>query len=629
MQKKSLNKVKSIFGFLFLFLIGVGIFNTFMTTSSNYEKVAYSDFEKLVTEGKVETVYMNPNKPNEKMSVTLKDKTNILVPNPEVDTLKADLLKQGIDVEVATPSFFSNTFFQLVLALLVVGLIFGFMNKPKRNSMSGKAGGIKSSEEIAKQATQNTKRYTKFSEIAGNESVKEELWETISYLNNPKRFLEAGIRPPSGVLLFGPSGTGKTLLARAVAGEAGVPFFAVSGSDFIEKYVGVGASRVRELFENARKVAPAVIFIDEIDSLLRTRSANASDEFVQTVNQFLVEFDGFANNTGLIVIGATNRKDSMDPAVLRPGRFDRHIEVDLPDKESRLAILELHARNKRIGADVDFPRLAKQTTGFSGADLENLLNESALLSLRRNKKEVSWEEIQDAFEYVVVGSKKKSDWSDHEKSIVAYHEAGHALVTHMIAKQAIERITVNPAGNAGGYVMRSPKENKLKTKKEFIHDIYVAMAGRVAETIIFGEENVTVGAQQDFRQATNAALKMVFAYGMSNLGPIAVPTLDESMWNSLSDDLKNKAQQEMTSIIQEAEKEVTEFLTENRHLLEHLTQHLLVHKTVDGEELQSVLDGYYQPKQLTVAAFDATEKEIEVVGDELEVLAIDIKDEEK
>lgn len=627
MQKKSLMVLKQIFGFAFVFLLVLGLMGSFMPSNSASEKVSYSEFEKLVSDGKVQSVYMNPNKPNEQMIVSLNDKTNVLVSNPEIPTLKADLLKQGVEVEVGGKSFFSNGIVQIIIGFTIVSLILGFMNSRKQKNISGKAGSIKSTEEMVKTAKENKKRYTKFSEIAGNESVKEELWESISYLNNPKRFLEAGIRPPSGVLLYGPSGTGKTLLARAVAGEAGVPFFAISGSEFIEKYVGVGASRVRELFENARKVAPAVIFIDEIDALLRSRSANASDELVQTVNQFLTELDGFSSNNGLIVIGATNRKDSMDRAVLRPGRFDRHIEVDLPDKESRLAILELHARNKRMGSDVDFPRLAKQTTGFSGADLENLLNESALLTLRRNKKEVSWEEVQDAFEYVIVGSKKKDDWSEHEKKVVAYHEAGHALVTHMVAKQAIERITVKPAGNAGGYVMRSPKDRKLKTKKDFIDDIYIAMAGRVAESIIFGEENITIGAQQDFRQATNAALQMVFAYGMSDLGPIAVPNLDENMWASLSDDLKNKAQKEMTSIIQKAEKEVTTFLTENRHLLEHLTQHLLVHKTVDGEELQSVLDGHYQPKQEAMVAFDA--KEIEVVSDELEVLAIDLKDEEK
>lgn len=629
MQKKSLKKVQTLFVGILMLLLTFGLISTF-TSSPTLETISYNEFEKAVADNKVEQVYLNPNKPNEKMVVTMADGANVYTQNPDLPTLKADLVKAGVNVEIGGKSIFSNGLVQIIIGFTVVGLIFAFFNA--RNAQRGAMGRSKtiaSNDEMLKKAKETAKRATKFSSIAGNEDAKEDLWESVSYLKNPKRFVEAGVRLPSGILLHGPSGTGKTLMARAVAGEAGVPFFAVSGSDFLERFVGVGASRVRDLFEEVRKAAPSVLFIDEADSLLRIRGNNTSDEAVQTVNQFLVEMDGFSSNTGIIVIAATNRKDMIDPAVLRPGRFDRHVKVDLPEKEARKAILELHARNKRIGADVDFARLAKSTTGFSGADLENLLNESALLSLRRDKKEISWKEIQDAIEYVILGSRPKGAWSKEETELVAYHEAGHAIVTHLIAKQGMERITVNPAGNAGGYVLRSPKDNRLKTRKEFYHDILISMAGRVAESIIYGEDNVTTGAQDDFRKASRSAMQMVFAFGMSDLGPIAVTTTDENMWHTLSEDMKNKAQTEMNTILQRAEKEVTDFLNENRELLERLTQHLLKYKTIDGDSIQEVLDGTWVEPKVEVVEEEKKVQIPTINSEEVAVLAIEEQKEEK
>lgn len=589
-SNKKISKLGLILMAVFSLFLLFGVISGMFLGFSNQDKVTYKEFLQLVKDGKVEHIHVNSQDPNADLIVSLKPEgkeeqsKTVYTPNPETLTFKEEMVSAGIEVSKTKPSFFNSGFGQVIIMVVLFGALFVFMNKSKAGGKGAIVAPLKFKD--------SSDRKTNFTNVAGIDEAKENLWEVVSYLQNPKFFLEAGIRPPSGVLLHGPSGTGKTLLARAVAGEAGVPFFAVSGSDFVEKYVGVGASRVRELFELARKKTPSIIFIDEIDALTGTRSNSQNGEALQTLNQLLVELDGFSSNSGVVVIAATNRKDMMDSAVLRPGRFDRHVEVGYADQIGRLEILKVHSRNKRVGADVDYERLSKQTGGFSGAKLEYLMNESALFALRRKSKEISWNDVQDAFESAVVGAKKKrNNFSEKEISIVAYHEAGHALITHRLAQQGIERITINPAGDAGGYVMRKHSGKMLRTERDYYLDICISMAGRVAESLIFGKENVTNGAQQDFRQASQSALKMVFLYGMSSLGALAIPTVDESMWDTLSPELRNEAQKEMNLIIQRAEKEVTDYLTDNLALLHLLTDQLLAVRTLDGELIEEVLTG--------------------------------------
>lgn len=616
-RKLSTNIASAIF---FAAIIGLAVISLLDFSSEPADKVTYNEFTSLVKEGKVETINVNPNNTNEPMTVTLKNETTVLAPNPDTEDFKEQMVKEEIEVVTEQQSIFWGFFFQILLFAIIILVIISFVGKKQLNPTK------KSDQKMMQKATNSDRRTAKFTDVAGIESAKDELWEVVSFLKNPKQFLEVGARPPKGVLLYGPSGTGKTLLARAVAGEAGVPFFSVSGSDFVEKFVGVGAARVRDLFEEARKVSPSVLYIDEIDSLAKNRNGMSNDESNNTLNQLLNEMDGFGQNEGVIVLASTNRKDSLDPAAIRPGRFDRHIEVGLPDAAGRLEILKVHSRNKRFEKDVNFERLAKQTVGFSGAELEYLMNESALMSMRHNHPNIDWEDVQAAFEVAIVGPKKKSsNWSEREQRVVAYHEAGHALVTHLLAKQGIERVTVDPAGSAGGYVLRTPKDTMLKTEKEYYHDICIAVAGRVAETIIFGKENVTNGAQQDFRQASQTALNMVFVYGMSDLGALAIPTLEANMWDTLSDDLKNKSHAEMSKILRRAEEETMEFLTKNKDLLHRLALHLIKVRTVDGEIIDDVLSGKWEEEVLSAPVANGTTKEVAAV----EVLAINEKNQKE
>lgn len=603
MKKKVQLSVTSVI--VFSIVLFLAAFSIFQLPANEVKEVTYSEFQQLVKDKKIENIEMSPSEPNKPLVVKLKDNSTVYAPNPESETFKEEMLAAGISVEKNQPSGTWGFIIQIAIMIGIFFFIMSIMSKKTQNPT------IQQDKKMMKKAIDPNKRKAKFTDVAGISNAKDDLWEVVTFLKNPKHFLEAGARPPRGVLLYGPPGTGKTLLARAVAGEAGVPFFAVSGSDFVEKFVGVGASRVREIFEEARKVSPAIIFIDEFDALAKDRSRLTNSENEQTLNQFLVEMDGFANNEGIIILASTNRKDHLDPAALRPGRFDRHIEVELPDADERLEILKIHSRNKKLGADVNLTRLAKQCAGFSGAKLEHLMNESALMSIRNNHPKVTWEDVQHAFETIIIGPKrKKSNWSAHEQQVVAYHEAGHAIVTHLLAKQPIERITVDPAGRAGGYVMRKPKDNMLKTEVELYHDICIAMAGRAAESIIFGKENVTTGAQQDFRQASQTALQMVFVYGMSELGALAIPSLDDNMWNRLSDDIKNKAYAEMDKIMKKAEKETLAFLEENKDLLHRLSLHLLKVRTVDGDNIDDVLNGDFDVEEPVTTGKSTVEEEI-------------------
>lgn len=619
MKKRKLS-TKITSAIFFAAIIGLAVISLLDFSGEPADKVTYNEFSSLVKEGKVQTVNVNPNNINQPMTVTLKDATTVLAPNPDTENFKEQMVKEEIEVITKQSSGLWGFFFQILIFIVIIVVVMSFIGKKAQHPTA------KGDKKMMEKATNTDRRTAKFTDVAGIESAKDELWEVVSYLKNPKQFLEVGARPPRGVLLYGPSGTGKTLLARAVAGEAGVPFFSVSGSDFVEKFVGVGAARVRDLFEEARKVSPSVLYIDEIDSLARNRNGMSNDESNNTLNQLLNEMDGFGQNEGVIVLASTNRKDALDPAAIRPGRFDRHIEVDLPDAAGRLEILKVHSRNKRFEKDVNFERLAKQTVGFSGAKLEYLMNESALMSMRNNHPNIDWEDVQAAFEVAIVGPKKKSsNWSEREQRVVAYHEAGHALVTHLLAKQGVERVTVDPAGSAGGYVLRTPKDTMLKTEKEYYHDICIAVAGRVAETIIFGKENVTNGAQQDFRQASQTALNMVFVYGMSDLGALAIPTLEANMWDTLSDDLKNKSHAEMSKILKRAEEETMEFLTKNKDLLHRLALHLIKVRTVDGEIIDDVLSGKWEEEVLSAPATSGTAIEVAAV----EVLAINEKNQKE
>ena len=450
----------------------------------------------------------------------------------------------------------------------------------------------------------NEKKKVRFTDVAGADEEKQELVEVVDFLKDHRKFTEIGARIPKGILLVGPPGTGKTLLARAVAGEAGVPFFSISGSDFVEMFVGVGASRVRDLFENAKKNAPCIIFIDEIDAVGRQRGAGLGgghDEREQTLNQLLVEMDGFGANEGIIIIAATNRPDILDPALLRPGRFDRQITVGRPDVKGREAVLKVHARHKPLSDSVDLGAIAQRTPGFSGADLENLLNEAALVAARRNKKKIDMFDIDEATDRVIAGPAKTSRViSEKERNIVAYHEAGHVVVGLTLDQaEKVHKVTIVPRGQAGGYAVMLPKEDRyFMTKPELLDKIAGLLGGRVAEDIIFGE--VSTGAHNDFQRATGIARSMVTEYGMSDkLGPMQFGSAqggnvflgrDINSEQNYSDSIAYEIDKEMQSMIVEQYERTKQILTEKRDLLELIAKTLLEVETLDAQQIESLRD---------------------------------------
>ena len=451
-----------------------------------------------------------------------------------------------------------------------------------------------------------------FKDVAGLTEEKEEVQELIDFLKNPKKFTSMGARIPKGVLLVGPPGTGKTLLARAVAGEANVPFYYISGSDFVELFVGIGASRVRDMFREAKMNAPCLIFIDEIDAVGRQRGTGLGgghDEREQTLNQLLTEMDGFGANEGIIIIAATNRPDVLDPALLRPGRFDRQVTVSLPDKKAREEILSVHARNKILDKKVTLENLAKRTPGFSGADLENLLNEAALLAVRKNKKNISMTEIDEATDRVLMGPAKVTrKYTDKEKKLVAYHEAGHAVLgLKLDGANEVQKITIIPRGNAGGYTMMLPKEETFNyTKKELLESICGLLGGRVAEEITFNE--ITTGAHDDFKKATKIARKMVTEYGMSNLGPMMYDEPSENTFlgrdytknQNFSDFVEHEIDDEMRSIINSCYDKTKKIITENKDLLKLIAETLLEEETITKEQIEYLVEhGHLEEKEDT------------------------------
>lgn len=488
----------------------------------------------------------------------------------------------------------------LMMVLVILGVV---MMRRSLNGMDG-AGKIMGFGKAKIKQAADEKRKTTFDDVAGAEEEKEELEEIVEFLKSPKHFTELGARIPKGVLLVGPPGTGKTLLARAVAGEAGVPFFSMSGSDFVEMYVGVGASRVRDLFDQAKKNSPCIIFIDEIDAVGRQRGAGLGgghDEREQTLNQLLVEMDGFGANEGIIVIAATNRPDILDHALMRPGRFDRQIVVNAPDLNGREAILKVHSRGKPLGPDVDLSVIAKSTAGFTGADLENLLNEAALLAARRGLRAITMAEIEEATVKVVVGTEKRSHvMTDAEKKLTAYHEAGHAVVTYYCPTQdPVHQISIIPRGMAGGYTMSLPAEDRsYKCKKEMLEDIQVLLGGRVAESLTL--EDISTGASNDIERATDLARKMVTKYGMSEaLGPVVYATSDSDEVflgrdlghsRNYSEEIASRIDEEVHTILMDGYKQTEEKLSAHMDQLRRVAEALIEKEKLDGEEFRSIME---------------------------------------
>lgn len=507
----------------------------------------------------------------------------------------------------ATSSSLGLTLLINFLPIIIIGVIAFFMFRSF--SKQGGAGGAGGAFDFGKSTAKEKKDvHVKFNDVAGCEEEKQEMQELVEYLKSPKKFTDMGARIPKGFLLTGQPGTGKTLLAKAVAGEAGVPFYFISGSDFVEMFVGVGASRVRDMFKKAKEHAPSMIFIDEIDAVGRQRGAGLGgghDEREQTLNQLLVELDGFGENSGVIVIAATNRPDVLDPALLRPGRFDRQIMVGLPDKNGREAILKVHARNKKVSSEVDFANIASRTPGFSGAQLENVLNEAAILAVRLNKKEITMSDIDEAIDRVIGGPAKKNKLiSIKEKNMIAYHESGHAILGLKLQHaQVVQKVTIVPRGQAGGYVLMTPEQDQfLETKGELLDEICGLLGGRISEEVFF--DDITTGAHNDIEKATRIARLMVTEFGMSNLGPIQYEKNSGSVFlgrdytnsqRSFSSEVGKEIDREVRRIIDECYAKAKAIIVENRATVQLIAQTLLIHETLTNEQIVHLVDKGYLP----------------------------------
>ena len=565
----------------------------------------YDRFIKEVTSGKVESVRLSADRT--RAIVPAQDGTQVLVNLLPNDTQLIDILtKNGVDISVQPQKdegvwfrFLSSLFFPI---LLLVGLFFLL-----RRAQSGPGSQAMNFGKSRARVQMEPQTQVTFGDVAGIEQAKLELAEVVDFLKNADRFTAIGAKIPKGVLLVGPPGTGKTLLARAVAGEAGVPFFSISGSEFVEMFVGVGASRVRDLFEQAKANAPCIVFIDEIDAVGRQRGAGlggGNDEREQTLNQLLTEMDGFEGNTGIIVVAATNRPDVLDAALLRPGRFDRQVVVDRPDYAGRKEILKVHARGKTLAKDVDLDKIARRTPGFTGADLSNLLNEAAILAARRNLTEISMDEVNDAIDRVLAGPEKKNRvMSEKRKTLVAYHEAGHALVGALMPDyDPVQKISIIPRGRAGGLTWFTPSEERMEaglySRSYLQNQMAVALGGRIAEEIIFGEEEVTTGAANDLQQVARVARQMITRFGMSDrLGPVALGRQSGGVFlgrdiasdRDFSDETAGTIDEEVSLLVERAYNRAKEVLVNNRYVLDAIAQMLIEKETVDAEELQDIL----------------------------------------
>ena len=564
----------------------------------------YSRLISEVRSGKVETVRLSADRT--RAIVVAQDGNQVLVNLPNDPQLINILTTNNVDISVLPQGddgqLLRGLSSFLIPVLLVVGLF--FLVRRAQNGPGSQAMNFGKSKARVQMEPQTQ---VTFGDVAGIDQAKLELNEVVDFLKNADRFTAVGARIPKGVLLVGPPGTGKTLLARAVAGEAGVPFFSISGSEFVEMFVGVGASRVRDLFEQAKTNAPCIVFIDEIDAVGRQRGAGlggGNDEREQTLNQLLTEMDGFEGNTGIIIIAATNRPDVLDAALLRPGRFDRQVVVDRPDYAGRLEILNVHARGKTLSKDVDLEKIARRTPGFTGADLSNLLNEAAILAARRSLTEISMDEVNDAIDRVLAGPEKKDRvMSEKRKTLVAYHEAGHALVGALMPDyDPVQKISIIPRGRAGGLTWFTPSEDRmdsgLYSRSYLQNQMAVALGGRIAEEIIFGEEEVTTGASNDLQQVARVARQMITRFGMSDrLGPVALGRQSGNMFlgrdiasdRDFSDATAATIDDEVRALVDEAYLRAKDVLVSNRIILDKIASMLVEKETVDAEELQEIL----------------------------------------
>ena len=587
---------KNIVLYLLIIAAFVIAIDAFSGQSANKSELSYTGFIQQVQQKKVESVTITN---DHGIKGKLKNGTEFNSYAPSDETLIKTLQDNGVEITAAPPeqpAWWMSLLGSAIPIIILVVLFFFIMQQTQ-----GGGGRVMNFGKSRAKLMGEGNVKVSFKDVAGAEEAKQELEEVVEFLKDPGKFTAIGAKIPKGVLLAGPPGTGKTLLAKAVAGEAGVPFFTISGSDFVEMFVGVGASRVRDLFTQAKKNAPCIIFIDEIDAVGRQRGAGLGgghDEREQTLNQLLVEMDGFGANEGIITIAATNRPDILDPALLRPGRFDRQVIVGRPDLRGREAILKVHARNKPLADDVDLKTIAKKTPGFTGADLSNLLNEAALLAARLNKKVITMAEVEEASEKVSMGPERRSHIvSEKDRKLTAYHESGHAIVAHLLPHaDPVHKVTIIPRGAAGGYTMMLPtEEQNYKTKSQLLADIRVALGGRIAEALILDE--ISTGASGDLQSVTNTARAMVTRWGMSDeLGPIVFGEQQEQVFlgknlgheRNYSEEIAAKIDSEIHRIVEEAYKDVTKLLSENEKFLHDMANALLEEETIDSKAVDNL-----------------------------------------
>ena len=587
---------KNIVLYLLIIAAFVIAIDAFSGQSANKSELSYTGFIQQVQQKKVESVTITN---DHGIKGKLKNGTEFNSYAPTDETLIKTLQDNGVEITAAPPeqpAWWMSLLGSAIPIIILVVLFFFIMQQTQ-----GGGGRVMNFGKSRAKLMGEGNVKVSFKHVAGAEEAKQELEEVVEFLKDPGKFTTIGAKIPKGVLLAGPPGTGKTLLAKAVAGEAGVPFFTISGSDFVEMFVGVGASRVRDLFTQAKKNAPCIIFIDEIDAVGRQRGAGLGgghDEREQTLNQLLVEMDGFGANEGIITIAATNRPDILDPALLRPGRFDRQVIVGRPDLRGREAILKVHARNKPLADDVDLKIIAKKTPGFTGADLSNLLNEAALLAARLNKKVITMAEVEEASEKVSMGPERRSHIvSDKDRKLTAYHESGHAIVAHLLPHaDPVHKVTIIPRGAAGGYTMMLPtEEQNYKTKSQLLADIRVALGGRIAEALILDE--ISTGASGDLQSVTNTARAMVTRWGMSDeLGPIVFGEQQEQIFlgknlgheRNYSEEIAAKIDSEIHRIVEEAYKDVTKLLSDNEKFLHDMANALLEEETIDAKAVDNL-----------------------------------------
>ena len=587
---------KNIVLYLLIIAAFVIAIDAFSGQSANKSELSYTGFIQQVQQKKVESVTITN---DHGIKGKLKNGTEFNSYAPSDETLIKTLQDNGVEITAAPPeqpAWWMSLLGSAIPIIILVVLFFFIMQQTQ-----GGGGRVMNFGKSRAKLMGEGNVKVSFKDVAGAEEAKQELEEVVEFLKDPGKFTAIGAKIPKGVLLAGPPGTGKTLLAKAVAGEAGVPFFTISGSDFVEMFVGVGASRVRDLFTQAKKNAPCIIFIDEIDAVGRQRGAGLGgghDEREQTLNQLLVEMDGFGANEGIITIAATNRPDILDPALLRPGRFDRQVIVGRPDLRGREAILKVHARNKPLADDVDLKTIAKKTPGFTGADLNNLLNEAALLAARLNKKVITMAEVEEASEKVSMGPERRSHIvSEKDRKLTAYHESGHAIVAHLLPHaDPVHKVTIIPRGAAGGYTMMLPtEEQNYKTKSQLLADIRVALGGRIAEALILDE--ISTGASGDLQSVTNTARAMVTRWGMSDeLGPIVFGEQQEQVFlgknlgheRNYSEEIAAKIDAEIHRIVEEAYKDVTKLLSDNEKFLHDMANALLEEETIDAKAVDNL-----------------------------------------